>query len=143
MSLIFSTDLYRCQVRLEVYDGPAWYLVLLRCPRITPRRHRQADGQLSPLYPPLPSLSLFGAACVKLSGLSPPWLDRTTVAAVSSSLHRRKNKFAILCDVLDYIHCSTRIYDHRGWDLCQTGEPLPRFRRSVPVTYTTCMYDTQ
>ena len=34
------------------------------------------------------------------------------------------------------------MYCHRGWDLCQTGEPLTRFRRSVPVTYTICMYDT-
>ena len=46
----------------------------------------------SPLYPPLPSLTSFGAAYVKLCGLSPPSLDRTTVAAVSSSLHRRKYK---------------------------------------------------
>ena len=34
------------------------------------------------------------------------------------------------------------MYNHRGWDLCQTGEPLTRFRRSVPVTYTICMHDT-
>ena len=51
--------------------------------------------------------------------------------------------FRILCDVLANILCSTRIYNHRGWDLCLTGELLPRFRRSVPVTYTSCMYDTQ
>ena len=34
----------------------------------------------------------FGAACVKLCGLPPPALDRITVAAVSSSLQRRKYK---------------------------------------------------
>ena len=46
----------------------------------------------SPLYPPLPSLTSFGAAYVKLCGLSPPSLDRTTVAAVSSSLQHRNYK---------------------------------------------------
>ena len=46
----------------------------------------------SPRYPPLPSLSSIGAACVKLCGLRLPSLDRTTVAAVSSSLQRRKYK---------------------------------------------------
>ena len=34
------------------------------------------------------------------------------------------------------------MYNHRGWDLCQTGETLTRFQRSMPVTYTICMYDT-
>ena len=38
---------------------------------LTTRRHHQADGQLSPLYPPSPSFSSFGAACVKLCGLPP------------------------------------------------------------------------
>ena len=33
------------------------------------------------------------------------------------------------------------MYNHRGWDLCQTGVPLARFQRSVPVAYTICMYD--
>ena len=75
MSFIFSTDLYRFEVRLEIYDGPAWYLVLFPCPRLTPRRHRQAHGLLSPLYHPLPSLSSFGAACVKLCGLLPRWTE--------------------------------------------------------------------
>ena len=37
--------------------------------------------------PPPLGLSSFGAACVKLCGVPPPSLDRTTVAAVSSSLH--------------------------------------------------------
>ena len=86
----FRPDLYRFDVRLEVYDGPASSFVLLPCPRLTPRRHRQAYGQLSPLHPPLPSLTSFGAACVMPCGLPPPSLDRTTVAAVSSSLQHRK-----------------------------------------------------
>ena len=46
------------------------------CPRLTPRRHRQADGQFSPLYPPSPSFSSFGAACMKLCCLPPPSLVR-------------------------------------------------------------------
>ena len=42
------------------------------------------------------------------------------------------------------MHIALHVYNHRrGWDLCQTGGPLSRFRRSVPVTYTTLMYDTQ
>ena len=44
--------------------------------RLTPRRHRQADGQLSPLYPPSPSFSSFGAACVNLCCLPPPSVVR-------------------------------------------------------------------
>ena len=35
------------------------------------------------------------------------------------------------------------MYNHRGWDLCPTGEPQTRFRRCVPVTYTICMHDTE
>ena len=41
---------------------PASSLVLLPCLRLTPRRHRQAGGQVSQLYPPSPSFSSFGAA---------------------------------------------------------------------------------
>ena len=45
------------------------------CHRLTPRRYRQADGQLSPLY----SFQLsFGAACVELCCLPPPSLVRNT-----------------------------------------------------------------
>ena len=51
---------------------PVWSLVLLPSLPLTPKRHRQADGQLSPRYPPSPSFSSFGAACVKLCGLPPP-----------------------------------------------------------------------
>ena len=32
--------------------------------------------------------------------------------------------------------------NHRGWDLCPTGEPLTRFRRRVSVTYTIYTYET-
>ena len=85
----FRPDLYCSEVRLEVYDVPAWSFFLLPCPRLTPRHHRQGDGQLSPRCTSLPSLTSFGAACVKLCGLPRPSLDRTTVAAVSSSLHRK------------------------------------------------------
>ena len=42
-------------------------------------------------FTPLAKLSSFGAACVNLCGL-PPSLIRNTVAAVSSSLQRRKYK---------------------------------------------------
>ena len=45
---------------------------------LTPRRHRQADGQLSSLYPPSPSFSSFGAACCVKLCCSPPSLVRNT-----------------------------------------------------------------
>ena len=53
----------------------ASWLVFL-CLRLTPRRHRQADGQPSPFYPPSPSFKSFGAACVKLCCLPPPSLAK-------------------------------------------------------------------
>ena len=47
------TDLYRFEVRLELNGGNARLIVIPpSCLRLTPRRHRQADGQMSPLYPP-------------------------------------------------------------------------------------------
>ena len=46
------------------------------CLRLTPRRHRQADDQLSPLHPSSPSFSSFSADCVKLCCLPPPSLVR-------------------------------------------------------------------
>ena len=73
-TLHISTELCRFEVRLEVYDGPAWSYV-----SPVPGRHRRADGQLSPISPLLPSLSLFGADCVKRCCLLPPWLGRTVV----------------------------------------------------------------
>ena len=46
------TALHRFEVRLELNAAnAASSLILLPCLRVTPRRH-QADGQLSPLYPP-------------------------------------------------------------------------------------------
>ena len=42
-----------------------------------PRRHRLVDGQLSSLYPPSPSLSLFGASSVKLCRSAPPACSST------------------------------------------------------------------
>ena len=54
---------------------PASSLVFL-CLRLTPLRHHQADGQLSPLYPPSPCFSSFGAACVNLCCLPPSSLVR-------------------------------------------------------------------
>ena len=91
----FRPDLRRFEVRIELYDGPARSLVFLTCLRLTPRRHRQAIGQLSSLYSPLPSFNSFGAACVKLCGL-PRWSE-TPVAAVSSSLkcHKYKVRFDV------------------------------------------------
>ena len=72
-----QTDLNRVEVRLELNGTNARRsLILLPCLRLTPRRHRQDDGQLSPLYPPSPSFSSFGAACVKLCCLPPPSLVR-------------------------------------------------------------------
>ena len=55
---------------------PALSLVFFPCLRLTTRRHRQADGQLSPLYPLSPSFSSFGTAYMKLCCLPPPSLVR-------------------------------------------------------------------
>ena len=68
-----------------------WYSSPLR---LTPRRHRQADGQLSPLYPPSPSFSSFAAACVKHCGLAPPSLVRNIRLCCSSSVKCRKYKIS-------------------------------------------------
>ena len=43
-----------------------------------PRRHRQADGQLSSLYPPSPRLSSFSPDCVKLCCFPSPSFVRNT-----------------------------------------------------------------
>ena len=69
-------------------------LVLLPCLRLTPRRHRQADDQLSPLYPPSPSFNSFGAACVKLCCLPPPSLVRNT-RLCCLVCHRYKCRFSL------------------------------------------------
>ena len=60
-------------------------LVLLPSLPLPPRRHRQADGQLSPLYPPSPSFSSCGAVYVKLSCLLPPSLVRNTCLCIRLS----------------------------------------------------------
>ena len=65
---------------------PAWSLVLLPCLRLIPRRHGQADGQLSPRYPPSPSFSSFGAAYVSFAVFLFSRWSETSVSAVSSSL---------------------------------------------------------
>ena len=72
-------------------------LVLPLCLRFIPRRHRQADDQPSPLCPPSPSFSQFGAACVKLCCLPPPSLLRKSVSAVSPTLKCQKfeGRFAL------------------------------------------------
>ena len=76
---------------------PASSLVLFPCLHLNPRRHRQADGQLSSLYPPSPSFSSFGAACVKLFVFLFLRWSETSVSAVSSSLkcRRCKGRFAL------------------------------------------------
>ena len=66
--------------------------LIVPCPRLIPCHHSQADGRPSPVCRPSLSFSSFGAACVKLCGLPPPSLDKTTVAAVSSNLQRPKYK---------------------------------------------------
>ena len=71
--------LRRCECPPRPYSFPV-------C--LTPRRHRQADGQLSPLYPPSPSSSSFGAAFFMLCCL-PRWSE-TSASTVSSSLKCRK-----------------------------------------------------
>ena len=82
----------RFEVNLELYDGLASSLVLLPCFRLTPRHHRQADGQLSPLYPPLAKFQLvWRRLCAASSAvfLLPRWSE-TPVSAASSSLKCRK-----------------------------------------------------
>ena len=71
----FPPDSYRFEVRMELYDGPALPSILFLCLRLTPRRHPQADGQLSLLY--LPHVK-FHLAWVKLCGTSLPLLVRKT-----------------------------------------------------------------
>ena len=61
-------------------------------PHLSPSHPPTPWSSRRPAFPPLPSLSSFGAACVKLCGLPRPSLDIPTVAAVSSSLQRRKYK---------------------------------------------------
>ena len=59
LCIVDQKDLYRVEVRLELNGANARLIVsLLPCPSLTPRRYRQADGQLSPLYPPLGKLQL-------------------------------------------------------------------------------------
>ena len=69
MSFMFQPDLYRVEVRLEVYDGPALSLVLLSCLCLTPRRH-QANGQLSLLYPPCQVKLVWRRLCESLRSSS-------------------------------------------------------------------------
>ena len=80
ISIFDKTGLYRFEVRLELYAENVRLIV--SPPSLSPslplslRRHRHVDGQLSPLYPPSPSFSSFGAACVKLCCLPTPSLVR-------------------------------------------------------------------
>ena len=62
--------MYR-EVRLEVYGANTRVLSLvLPSLPLTPQRPRQADGQLSSLYPPSPSFSSFGLCEALLSSLA-------------------------------------------------------------------------
>ena len=72
-------------------------LGLLPALPLTPRCHRQDDGQLSPIYPPSPNFSLFGAACVKLCRLIPPSLVRNARLCCLVCLKRRgyEDRFAL------------------------------------------------
>ena len=89
MYFIFST---RLLLKLGSSSGRALSLVLLPCLRLTPRRHRKADGKLSPLYPPLPSFSSFGAACLCEALRSSCLAGQKHPSAASSSLKCRKHK---------------------------------------------------
>ena len=81
MSFIFSTR-QTCIVLKSGRSSTARMLasswVILPSLPLTPRRHRQVDGQLSPLYLPSPSFSSFGAARVKLCCLPTLSLVRNT-----------------------------------------------------------------
>ena len=65
---------------------------LFLCLRLTPRRHRQTDGRLSPLYPPSSSFSSFGAVCVGSAVSFLPRWSEISVCAVSSTLKCRRCK---------------------------------------------------
>ena len=98
MSFIFSTRLvtFWSQAGALRRECHASSLVLLPSLPLIPRLQRQADGQLSPLYPPSPSFSSFGADRVEICCL-PRWSE-TPVSAVSSmsDIHRRyKARFAL------------------------------------------------
>ena len=68
-------------------------LVLVPSLPLTPRRHRQADDQLSSLYPPSTSFSSFGAACVKLCCL--PRQKHPYLLSRLSECRRYKDRFAL------------------------------------------------
>ena len=103
--------LYLCYVRLEVYDGPALYWDL-PCRRLTPDATAKPMAGSHHCTPLCQVLSLFDTACVKLCGLLPPSLHRTTVATVSSSLHHRKYK--VRFDVNMNIKPSIICFGHSG-----------------------------
>ena len=63
---------------------PASSLVLLPYFPLTRRLRRQVDGQLSPLYPPSPSFSSFGAACVNEALLSSSRVRNTRLCCLIS-----------------------------------------------------------
>ena len=67
--------LRRCECPPRPYSFPV-------C--LTPRRHRQADGQLSSLYAPSLSFSLFGATCDDVLFYSSCRFERTLCATRGS-----------------------------------------------------------
>ena len=109
---------------------PASSLVLLPCVRLTPRRHRQTDGQLSLLHLPSPIFSSFGAACVKLSCLL-RWSE-TFVSAVSSSLKCRKYKvlFAVNINIKSFIKFADTV-DALTATFAVLTRPSPKGRSSA------------
>ena len=100
----------------------------------TPRCHRLADGQLSSLYPPSPSLSSFGAAVVMLR-CSPPASSSTSLrpAVCYSSIRLVVNIVCIriFCDYLKvlYIFGPTCIVLKSGWS---STAQMPRLVVSPP-----------
>ena len=85
MSFILSTRLVSFEVRLKLYDRPVSLLDLLSRVRLTPQRHRQADGQIAPRYPPLAKFPLVWRHLYEPLRSSSS-LVRRSDSAVSSSL---------------------------------------------------------
>ena len=107
-----------------------------RCLTSTPRRHRQADVQLSLLYPPSPSFSPFGAACVMLCCFPPASSStplRLSVCYPSISLVVNIMYIRTFCDHRNVLY----IFDHictvlkSGWNCTMR---IPRLvRRADPL----------
>ena len=89
-------------------EGRTSSLVPLPSVPLIPQRYCQAGGQLSSIYSPSPTISSFGAACVKLCSLPPlslegPSRDKTvSSSSLTRSSCRKCNKYFVIISMLKY-----------------------------------------